>query len=143
MENRRLLLVLIMGRMGIVLRAVLLVLRLVAGSSDVGDFSAAQSLQDCLDKYIPLQNYVDVRYTSAEHLDRSQYTCSNCSASTGATKQMSIKVLPNVLCLQLKVSHSFLLLMTAFRWSSSKSGRTRSIPNHIRHDSLYIPHNLQ
>jgi ubiquitin carboxyl-terminal hydrolase 22/27/51 len=37
-----------------------------------------------------------------EHLDRTQYTCSYCSASTGATKQISIKVLPNVLCLQLK-----------------------------------------
>jgi ubiquitin carboxyl-terminal hydrolase 22/27/51 len=61
-----------------------------AGSSD-GD-SVGETLQDCLDKY-----------TSVEHLDSTQYTCSNCSTSKGATKQMSIKVLPNVLCLQLKV----------------------------------------
>ena len=63
-----------------------------AGSSDVGEVTVGETLEDCLDKY-----------TSVEHLDRTQYTCSNCSTSTGATKQMSIKVLPNVLCLQLKV----------------------------------------
>jgi len=62
-----------------------------AGSSDIGDISTGQTLQDCLDKY-----------TAPEHLDQNQYRCSNCSTSKGATKQMSIKILPNVLCLQLK-----------------------------------------
>jgi len=68
-----------------------------ATSSDMGEGGVGETLQDCLDKY-----------TSVEHLDRTQYTCSNCSTSTGATKQMSIKVLPNVLCLQLKVQLPFM-----------------------------------
>ena len=115
-----------------------------AASSDMGDLSSAESLQDCLDKYFFWRNFsLRVRYTCAEYLDQSQYTCSNCSTSTGATKQMSIKVLPNVLCLQLKVCHSNALLMTALRWPSSKSGRTRSFPHYIRHETLYISHHRQ
>src|SRR5271169_768492 len=88
--------------------------------------------------------FLRFRYTAAEHLDRSQYTCSKCSSSTGATKQMSIKVLPNVLCLQLKVIPlNFSVDVTALRWPSSKGGRTCSIPDNIGHDSLYISHPLQ
>jgi ubiquitin carboxyl-terminal hydrolase 22/27/51 len=73
-------------------------------TATAAEMSTTHSIQDCLDKYgrFPGGGLMR-RYTSLEHLDQSQYTCSNCSNSTGATKQMSIKVLPNVLCIQLKV----------------------------------------
>lgn len=87
--------------------------------------------------------YSNIRYTAAEHLDRTQYTCSNCSTSTGATKQMSIKILPNVLCLQLKVLNPPILLTVAIWRPTSKSGRTCSLPSNIGHDSIHIPHNFQ
>jgi ubiquitin carboxyl-terminal hydrolase 22/27/51 len=52
-----------------------------------------QTLQECLE-----------RFTSAEKLGMNEYNCSNCSGQREvATKQLSVKRLPPVLCIQLKV----------------------------------------
>lgn len=62
--------------------------------SAVGVMPAEQSLQDCLQ-----------RFTAKERLGADDYTCENCRARD-ATKQLTVKTLPPVLCIQLKVRHS-------------------------------------
>ena len=49
-------------------------------------------LRDCLD-----------RFTSREKLGAAEYTCQNCEGGQNATKQLSIKRLPPVLPIHLKV----------------------------------------
>lgn len=52
-----------------------------------------QTLQECLE-----------RFTSAEKLGMNEYNCGNCSGHQKvATKQLTVKRLPPVLCIQLKV----------------------------------------
>ena len=53
---------------------------------------AALDLRDCLE-----------RFTSREKLGAEEYTCSNCKKEQPATKQLSIKRLPPVLPIHLKV----------------------------------------
>lgn len=56
--------------------------------------ATAQSLQECL-----------ARFTSQEKLGVNEYSCSKCEGGgKEVTKQLSIKRLPPVLCIQLKVS---------------------------------------
>ncbi|KAL7270761.1 hypothetical protein RUND412_006511 [Rhizina undulata] len=54
---------------------------------------AVQTLQECLE-----------RFTKSEKLGVNDYNCSNCSGggALGATKQLTVKRLPPVLCIQLK-----------------------------------------
>jgi ubiquitin carboxyl-terminal hydrolase 22/27/51 len=52
-------------------------------------------LRDCLE-----------RFTVKEKLGSAEYTCRNCDSPQNATKQLSIKRLPPVLCIHLKVRHS-------------------------------------
>ena len=57
------------------------------------DIGGSTSLFDCLD-----------RYTAPERLAPKQYTCDRCGDATEpASKQLSIRSLPPVLCIQLKV----------------------------------------
>lgn len=51
-----------------------------------------QSLQACLE-----------RFTAAEKLGANEYSCSSCAGAKEVTKQLSIKRLPPILCIQLKV----------------------------------------
>ncbi|ORX47796.1 cysteine proteinase [Hesseltinella vesiculosa] len=59
--------------------------------------SKSQTLVDCLD-----------RYTQPEKLGNQGYICNKCSTFQEATKRLSIKKLPPVLCFQLKVSNLLL-----------------------------------
>jgi ubiquitin carboxyl-terminal hydrolase 22/27/51 len=61
------------------------------GAADRGK-DALPSLEGCL-----------ASYTAEEQLAASDYTCNECSAK-GATKQLKLKELPVILCMQLKVS---------------------------------------
>jgi ubiquitin carboxyl-terminal hydrolase 22/27/51 len=45
------------------------------------------------------------RFTVKEKLGSAEYTCRNCDSPQNATKQLSIKRLPPVLCIHLKVRH--------------------------------------
>ena len=60
------------------------------GQGDGAD--ATPTLEGCLESY-----------TAEEQLSPSDYTCGQCSAK-GATKQLKMKKLPVILCMQLKVS---------------------------------------
>lgn len=51
-------------------------------------------------------------YTAEEQLAPSDYTCAECTAK-GATKQLKMKKLPVIMCMQLKVSCSFLHFLYA------------------------------
>ena len=59
------------------------------------------TLQECLE-----------RFTTPEKLGTNEYNCRKCSGGSvqEATKQLTVKRLPPVLCIQLKVSFSPLLL---------------------------------
>lgn len=63
---------------------------------------AALDLRDCLD-----------RFTAKEKLESAQYTCRNCDSPQNAIKQLSIKRLPPVLSVHLKVRVNF------YRWCGS------------------------
>jgi ubiquitin carboxyl-terminal hydrolase 22/27/51 len=56
-------------------------------------------LRDCLE-----------RFTSREKLGSEEYTCQNCQKEHPATKQLSIKHLPPVLPIHLKVCYPSLLI---------------------------------
>lgn len=71
--------------------------------------SSTATLKGCLESF-----------TSPEHLMADAYNCDKCGGTPQkATKQLQIKKLPTILCLQLKVSqiffncyrHSFILLL--------------------------------
>lgn len=57
-----------------------------------------QTVQQCL-----------ARFTAEERLGVNEYNCSNCSGPREATKQLTIKRLPPVLCIQLKVCSLWLV----------------------------------
>lgn len=57
---------------------------------------AALDLRDCLE-----------RFTGREKLAAEDYTCNSCKERQNATKQLSIKRLPNVLSIHLKVRTRF------------------------------------
>jgi ubiquitin carboxyl-terminal hydrolase 22/27/51 len=61
------------------------------GGADRGK-DARPSLEGCL-----------ASYTAEEQLAANDYSCNECSAK-GATKQLKLKELPVILCMQLKVS---------------------------------------
>jgi len=61
-------------------------------------------------KALSLKSCLDMEYKSPE---RCEYTCHACGTKE-AKKQLCIKSLPNVLCIQLKVSKSNLLNSTLF-----------------------------
>jgi ubiquitin carboxyl-terminal hydrolase 22/27/51 len=56
-----------------------------------------QTVQQCL-----------ARFTATEKLGLNEYNCDKCSGPKEATKQLTIKRLPPVLCIQLKVRRIFL-----------------------------------
>lgn len=60
-------------------------------NADKGD-EAGLDLRDCLD-----------HFTAKEKLESAQYTCRNCDSPENAIKQLSIKRLPPVLSVHLKV----------------------------------------
>jgi ubiquitin C-terminal hydrolase len=66
-------------------------LRLKNKKGQLGQGAIIQSLQQCL-----------ARFTATEKLDR-EYNCGKCEAARDATKQLTVKRLPPVLCIQLKV----------------------------------------
>ena len=56
-----------------------------------------QTLQECLE-----------RFTNTEKLGMNEYNCANCSGHQEmATKQLTVKRLPPVLCIQLKVGFCY------------------------------------
>jgi ubiquitin carboxyl-terminal hydrolase 22/27/51 len=57
-----------------------------------GGQGIVQTVQQCL-----------ARFTATEKLGVNEYNCSKCAAPREATKQLTIKRLPPVLCIQLKV----------------------------------------
>lgn len=65
-----------------------------------GDSDATPTLNGCLESY-----------TAPEELTASDYNCSWCGTPQGATKQLRLRKLPVILCMQLKVC-LFLLLIT-------------------------------
>lgn len=65
-----------------------------AMGSGIGPSSTA-TLKGCLDSF-----------TSPEHLMADAYNCDQCGTPQKATKQLRIKKLPAILCLQLKVLSS-------------------------------------
>ncbi|KAI5813821.1 hypothetical protein BZA77DRAFT_320403 [Pyronema omphalodes] len=65
-------------------------LRLKNKKGQLGQGAIIQSLQQCL-----------ARFTATEKLDR-EYNCGKCEAPREATKQLTVKRLPPVLCIQLK-----------------------------------------
>lgn len=54
------------------------------------------------DTYMALQTCLD-RFTAREKLGAAEYTCQKCDSGQNATKQLSIKQLPPVLPVHLKV----------------------------------------
>jgi ubiquitin carboxyl-terminal hydrolase 22/27/51 len=60
-------------------------------NADKGD-ETPLDLRDCLE-----------RFTAREKLGAADYTCRNCDSPQNATKQLSIKRLPPVLAVHLKV----------------------------------------
>ncbi|KAK9339734.1 hypothetical protein V1521DRAFT_426575 [Lipomyces starkeyi] len=75
------------------------------------DASRILSLQQCLEKYGSVHllcnntSNVNFRFTSPEKLE-TKYMCSFCSTRQEVTKQLTIKRLPLVLSIQLKVTYS-------------------------------------
>ena len=76
----------------------------------------ALDLRDCLG-----------RFTAKEKLESAQYTCRNCDSPQNAIKQLSIKRLPPVLSIHLKV-FNFSLLETASLTLHSDSSTQRRNP---------------
>lgn len=62
------------------------------------------ALQECLE-----------RFTTPEKLGVNEYNCGKCSGGSGleATKQLTVKRLPPVLCIQLKVGFFYPLLSSS------------------------------
>lgn len=80
-------------------------LRLKNKKGQLGQGAIIQSLQQCL-----------ARFTATEKLDR-EYNCGKCEAPREATKQLTVKRLPPVLCIQLKVCG---LKMAGLKTSSAR-----------------------
>ncbi len=72
---------------------------------DIPKDGALQKLTDCLD-----------RFTGVEKLDMMIY-CSKCDAQRNVTKKLTIKKLPVVLSIQLKVRFILSLCITFFTLS--------------------------
>lgn len=63
-----------------------------------------KKLQDTATSILTLEGCLDEEYIKSE---ACEYRCPSCD-NTECTRQLSIKKLPNVLCIQMKVSHPFL-----------------------------------
>jgi ubiquitin carboxyl-terminal hydrolase 22/27/51 len=91
-------------------------------------------LRDCLE-----------RFTAKEKLGSAEYTCRNCDSPQNATKQLSIKRLPPVLAVHLKVRVTFsttsaLLSTTALRAYKIhfvQDRDPRQLPHQVRHQPLH------
>lgn len=87
---------------------------------------AGLDLRDCLD-----------RFTAKEKLDSAQYTCRNCDSPQNAVKQLSIKRLPPVLSIHLKVLVSFSTYISRLLMYSSDSSTLRLSPRKSRPRSTF------
>jgi ubiquitin carboxyl-terminal hydrolase 22/27/51 len=75
-------------------------------SLDVKNQAKRRKVEDASEEHtLDLRDCLD-RFTSREKLAAEDYTCHSCKERQSATKQLSIKRLPPVLPIHLKVSHT-------------------------------------
>jgi ubiquitin carboxyl-terminal hydrolase 22/27/51 len=81
---------------------------------------APLDLRDCLE-----------RFTAKEKLGSAEYTCRNCDSPQNATKQLSIKRLPPVLAVHLKVRATFTETSLSLTSPSQRFEHTKSTSSKI------------
>jgi ubiquitin carboxyl-terminal hydrolase 22/27/51 len=85
-------------------------------NTDKGD-EVTLDLRDCLE-----------RFTAKEKLGSAEYTCRNCDSPQNATKQLSIKRLPPVLAVHLKVRTTLAIAKCVLKGFSASSIRNPHPP---------------
>lgn len=99
--------------------------RLNSEKSGKGDESRLD-LKDCLE-----------RFTAREKLPSADYTCRNCDSPQNATKQLSIKQLPPVLAVHLKVCSNPLDPVPLLTPRSDSSTRKQHLQR-SKHKSVFL-----